>query len=131
MDSNKSYQLVNVTTDTMLLIRDPAYNKEKPYTLLYDPGEDIPRTNCKYQPFPTLMNDLRGKENSVSFDKQGFALLNLKTQLPEEAFYDEKRVEKEYYPEVVKLLHSHFNPEHVEVYEHRVSVQFELNHSRS
>jgi hypothetical protein len=129
MDSNKSYQPVDVITDTMLLICDPAYDKEKPYTLLYDPGEDIPRTNCKYHPYPTLMKDLRVKENSVSFDKQGFALLNLETQLPEEAFYDEKRVKKEYCPKVVKLLHSHFNPEHVEVYEHRVSVQCELNHS--
>merc|ERR1719486_1596046 len=44
------------------------------------------------------------KEGRITLERQGFTLANWPTRLRTQAFYDPKRVEREYYPEQIELI---------------------------
>jgi hypothetical protein len=111
----------HVSTYTVQIKRDPIHEKEKPYELQYDPGEGFPRSNCKQDSYPVLIQDVRGRESEFSSNKNGFEIVHLDTNLPTEDFFDPDRVKSVYYKELETLLHRIFQPRRVEVLEHLVS----------
>jgi len=111
----------NVSTDLVFLEPDKKHQSEKPYKLQYDPGEGIPRWNCRNQSQSgILIHDIRGKEKQFTVERQGFAVLNLTSRLQAEDFYDEKKVKKVYYDELRQLLKSTFGAKRVEILEHGI-----------
>lgn len=101
--------------------RDELHQEAKPFKLQYDPGDDIPRTNCVNKTYDSvLIRDLRGCVRGFSFQKNGFSILRLESQLEPDEFYDQARVEKVYYPELQNLLRQYLGAKRVEVLEHLV-----------
>jgi hypothetical protein len=63
------------------------------------------------------IEDLRGKEGSVSLDVQGFQFGSHATKV-QKAFYDEEEIEKVYYPESIELIKAVTGASRVVVFDH-------------
>ncbi|KAF1815307.1 putative CmcJ-like methyltransferase [Eremomyces bilateralis CBS 781.70] len=112
---------LNVLTELTFLEPDIIFQSEKPYRLRYDPGDEIPRTNCKSQVQSNiLIHDIRGRESSFSLDNNGFEILTLDSKLGPEDFYDREKVQAVYYKELQQLLRDRFGPKRVEILEHGI-----------
>ena len=56
----------------------------------------------KHVPVPSAVEDIRGRENEFTLDKQGFTVVNSETR--EKTFDDEERIKDIYYEDCEKLL---------------------------
>ena len=75
-----------VETSIHFLARDDLYEREKPYQIKFDVAEGIPTTNythVKQEHFK--INNIRGREEQFSFEKNGFTVL----KLDEDVSYDD------------------------------------------
>ena len=107
----------------VFLQRDAKHKLEKPYKLQYDPGSnsDIPRTNVVSKHYgPIMLHDFRVLKKPMTFEKNGFGVLDIETKLSPEDFYDEEKVRRIYYPELRALVLEKFKATRVEVLEHLV-----------
>jgi hypothetical protein len=66
------------------------------------------------------ISDIRGRENSFSFEKYGFEILSHESKLSYEDFYDPKKIPT-YLRELEAVLKKSPNAAHVEVFRHGVS----------
>jgi len=115
----------DVLTDLVFLKRDSKFLTEKPYRLRYDPGGEIPRTNCETQvQTDVLVRDIRGSEAKYTLDRNGFQVLRLDSKLAPEEFHDRERVKDVYYEELRELLMQELGAKRVEVLEHGVGCCF-------
>lgn len=111
----------DVLTELIFLKRDEKYLHEKPYRLRYDPGDAIPRTNCKtHAQNNVLVRDIRGTVSEYTLNKNGFQVLKMESRLTPEEFHDRERVKSVYYEELKELLKRSFGARRVEVLEHGV-----------
>jgi hypothetical protein len=111
----------DVITDLVFLQREDKHKTEKPYKLQYDPGDDIPRWNCKNETQSGVrIHDIRGKEDQFTLDKQGFAVYRLNSKLSPEDFDDDAKVKKVYYHELSQLLIDTLGAARVEVLEYGI-----------
>lgn len=114
-------RLQQLSSNLIYLERDDKHTQEKPYKLQYDPGDSLPRTNTvNKQHGPISIHDLRSLEKPMSFDKNGFCVVDLATHLEPEDFYDAQKVKNGYYPELQALLLDKFGAARVEILEHLV-----------
>jgi hypothetical protein len=110
---------VDVDTDLVFLEPDPKHQSEKPYKLQYDPGEGLPRWNCKNRTQKGIrIHDIRGREKEFNLQRQGFEILKLPSKLQLEEFYDDARVKKVYYEEMRQLLKDNYGAKRVEILEY-------------
>jgi hypothetical protein len=80
------------------------YEKVKPYVILMEVPEHVPRSNFTVSPGPEeKIHDMRGHEASFTLDEHGFAVRS--HPLPVLNF-DTESVEQHYLPEMEKLLRS-------------------------
>lgn len=92
---------------------------ETPYTYVYQPPDNKPRTNLSPEPHPAVIHDIRGKEDTVSLDKNGFAFLEYPSE--ETEFVDEERIKTVYYREVEELLKKHVpGVKRVHIFDHTI-----------
>ena len=102
------------------LRRDEIHSDIKPFKLTYDPGKEIPRSNCTYEKVYTLISDLRHETKPYNFTENGFNLLPLASALSPDQFDDRHLVESIYYEELRQLLIRFFRATRVEILEHIV-----------
>lgn len=87
------------------LERLPLYDTEKPYTMRYEPDEDIPQSNFKKVPYPMVVKSMREQGvESFRINECGFQLVHLDSALSYDEFWDSKRVEEVYIKEVKDML---------------------------
>lgn len=86
---------------TLNYFTSPA-DGSKPFSYQIIPPEGVPFTNWKPEPRQIEIENLRGKEDSVSLDKHGFQFGVADTK--HKAFKDDEEIRREYYPETEKLL---------------------------
>ncbi len=111
----------NIAVELVYLARDDLHEREKPYKLQYDPGNAILRSNCANETHDSItVRDLRSCGESISFDANGFMVLDMESQLESREFYDESRVKDVYYTELKGLLGHYFGSSRVEILEHLV-----------
>lgn len=111
----------DVLTDLIFLKRDSKFLSEKPYRLRYDPGAEIPRTNCETQvQTDVLVRDIRGSESKYTLDRNGFQVLRLNCKLAPAEFHDREKVKDVYYEELRELLKRELGAKRVEILEHGV-----------
>ncbi|KAI9712106.1 MAG: hypothetical protein M1820_001815 [Bogoriella megaspora] len=97
-----------VHTTVSYLKKKPNYEHEKLYTLNYESGDDLPRTNISNEHKKVLIHDLRDKQSAASLEAYRFGLLSLKSGLAHDEFNSPTRVEEVYYPQVLTLLRKVF-----------------------
>src|ERR1700750_1613222 len=105
VQSQSTYQPVDVETELWFLQREDKHEAEKPYKLRYDPGEDVPRSNCTNELVHQItVHDIRGREGDFTIEREGFTVSRLVTKLTPEEFDDDKKIQEVYYAELRELL---------------------------
>lgn len=91
----------------------------KPYTKVNvkDPVTGDFDRNWQEEEHEVQVEDLRGKEDSVSLDGNGFQFGTHATKV-QKAFYDEAEVREVYYPESIELIKSVTGATRVVVFDH-------------
>lgn len=120
----------SIETNLSYLIKDPKHEHEKPYTVNYDTGGVIPRTNTKNESKPVVVQNFRDIQDARSFEEYGFGSAKIDSALASAEFNDEARVEEVYYPAVKKVLWKMFpDATRIETLEHGV-ITCLLSYSR-
>ena len=94
--------------------------KVKPQTYNPPPGTGVPRRLGNYGQFRTRIYDARPVSDTLSLDREGFALTRHDTAITD--FYDETQVRAVYYPEVERLVAAATGAEKVLVFDHTIRV---------
>jgi hypothetical protein len=90
----------------------------KPQTYNPPPGTGVPRRLGNYGQFRVRIYDARPVADSLSLDREGFALTRHDTAVAD--FYDEKQVRDVYYPEMERLVADVTGAEKVIVFDHTI-----------
>jgi len=110
-----------IVSSMYFLDHDPLYDTEKLYELKYDPPGDLPRTNMKLSKWDDVqLHDIRGHENSVTFQSHGFCLLQLASQMTQKDFDNREKVETVYLQEVGHTLQNALSARRVQVFDYQV-----------
>ncbi|KAL9045179.1 MAG: hypothetical protein Q9214_001743 [Letrouitia sp. 1 TL-2023] len=102
----------NITASIRFLERSLLYEKEKPYTIDYRvPAweSDIERTNFRSDAHDVVITDIRGSEDQFTFDSNGFAVIEMESEMSYEDFQDRKKVETVFCEEMASSLLQYFN----------------------
>lgn len=110
-----------VQTSIHFLKKTTLYETEKPYAFRYhDDNIDVPQSNMRMENHHKItVTNLRSYGSPLSFEQNGFAVLNLQSQLNPEDFYDTQRLPV-YFRELEDLLKSWLGADHVKVFRHGV-----------
>src|SRR5205814_8147910 len=92
----------------------------KPQTYTPPPGTGVPRRLSNYGQFRVRIYDARPVADSLSLDREGFALRRHDTAVAD--FYDETQVRDGYYPEMERFVAEATGAEKVVVFDHTIRV---------
>ncbi|KLO05818.1 methyltransferase [Schizopora paradoxa] len=93
-------------------------DSEPPFLYVTDPPPGVPKTNLGLDPHPTIIHDVRGKEDTVSLDKTGFQFVKHVSE--EKDFLDEDRIKSVYYKELEELLKKETGAKRVFIFNHAI-----------
>jgi hypothetical protein len=94
----------------------PALDRPRTYT--FEPPSGEPRSNIVPEPHSVPIHDLRPIGETVSLDREGFALVRQNSEVRD--FYDEDEVRRVYYPEAERLIKGATGAHRVFVFDHTV-----------
>lgn len=115
-----------VGTTINYLSREPRYQHEKPYELMFDSGGAIPQTNMIDDPRSVYIKNFRPLQDPQNLEEYGFAVRKVNCPMRSADFDDRATVEKLYYPAVEKVLwQSYPNASQIKILEHQVVNQNE------
>jgi hypothetical protein len=119
LQNEKISALSFVTADLNYLT--PATGRPQTYT--FDPPSGEPRSNIVPEPHALPIYDVRPISDSVSLDREGFALVRQRSALND--FYDEDEVKSVYYSEAERILKAVTGADRVFVFDHTVRKRIE------
>lgn len=104
----------------------PPSDGSKPYSYTYADPTGERRRNYVQEPYEVEIENLRGKEASVSLDTAGF--LFARAPAKHTAFGNDEEIEREYYPESEELLRKLTGASRVVFFDHSapISLSFSL-----
>lgn len=109
-----------VETSMSFLARDALYDHEKPYRLRYAAEEGIPTTNLRHEKYnPIKINNIRGREQNFSFERNGFAVLKMDEEMSYHDFNNPKSIQR-YLEVVCESLKALLGAEKVQAYQYSV-----------
>ncbi|KAL6715522.1 hypothetical protein ACLMJK_006483 [Lecanora helva] len=117
---------VTVHSYTHFLERHILYRTEKPYTLRFTPPQGFSRANIKLERHDIFIRDIRGVQQQPSYERDGVAIVALDTKMKYDDFDVEQKIKDVYLVEVVDLLKSVLQAQHVQIFEHTVRKQHEI-----
>ena len=111
----------SIDTFMYYLERTSLYDTEKPYTMRYQPDEDIPQSNFKKIKYPMTAKSMRLPGSGPFYlNDCGFQLVELKSHLSYNEFWDNKRVKEVYIQEVKDTLKRELGAKYVHVLDYAV-----------
>jgi hypothetical protein len=114
LQNEKIAALSFVTADLNYLT--PPLGRPRTYT--FEPPSGEPKSNIVPELHGLAIHDLRPIGETVSLDREGFALVRQKSSVKD--FYDEAEVKKVYYPEAERLIKAATGADRVFVFDHTV-----------
>jgi hypothetical protein len=114
LQNEKISALSFVTADLNYL----ALAKDRPRTYTFEPPSGEPRSNIVPEPHALRIYDARPISESISLDREGFALIRQHSAVMD--FYDEEEVRNVYYPEAEHILKVVTGADRVFVFDHTV-----------
>jgi len=109
----------DIESELCFLSRDPLYETEKPYSLRFDPLDDIPRHNLKIDYRRVPIADARALNGTV--ERNGFTLTTIPTKMKYGDFETPKAIETTYALEVQNYLKTMFGARHARIIDYNVS----------
>jgi hypothetical protein len=92
--------------------------RERPRTFTYEPPSGEPRSNIVPEPHALPIHDVRSVADSVSLDREGFALVRQHSAVKD--FYDDEEVKRLYYREAEQLIKNVTGADRVFIFDHTV-----------
>ncbi|EMD37751.1 hypothetical protein CERSUDRAFT_114386 [Gelatoporia subvermispora B] len=107
------------TVTAKLVYFTPPADGSRPYTLINTPSDpNIPRQNYKSEEHDVLIENIRGKEGSVSLDTAGYQFFRRPSA--HKGFTDKAAIEAEYYKECIELVKELTGASRAVVFDHTV-----------
>jgi hypothetical protein len=119
MEMSQNNTLV-VEANMYFLARDAKYIEEKPYTLRYSTDDGFPQTNIERTEYSIKFHDMRTESNLV-YNKCGFRIADLQSQMKYEDYDDVKKIESIHQPEVAECVKQAMKASSAEVLDYVVS----------
>ncbi|KAL0953041.1 hypothetical protein HGRIS_007243 [Hohenbuehelia grisea] len=94
-----------------------------PYLYVHDPPQGVPRSNIETEEHEVVVQDVRGKEDTVGLDKTGFQFV--KHVSAEKDFDDEERIQKVYYKEIEELLKKATGAKRIFIFDHTIRRNYD------
>jgi hypothetical protein len=91
---------------------------ERPYNYTFEPPAGKPRSNALPEPHLVRIQSLRGIEDSVSLDREGFAVLRHRSALTD--FTSDEAIRAIYYPEAEHAIAAATGADRVFIFDHTV-----------
>lgn len=95
----------------------------KPRTYAFDPPPGEPKSTALPEPHTVPIFDVRAIADTVSLDRQGFALVSQQTAVKD--FGDEDEIRRVYYPEIEAFLKKTLGADRVVIFDHTVRKRVE------
>lgn len=109
----------DIESELCFLGRDPLYETEKPYSLRFDPLDDIPRHNLKIDSRRVTIADARAL--NATAERNGFTLATIPTKMKYGDFENPKAIETTYALEVQNYLKTMFGARYARIIDYNVS----------
>jgi hypothetical protein len=90
----------------------------KPRTYAFDPPEGEPKSTALPEPHILPIFDARAIADSISLDREGFALVRQQTAVTD--FYDDEEIARVYYPEAEAFIKRTLKADRVLIFDHTV-----------
>ena len=108
------------------LKKDPLYDIENSYELTYEPADGIAPTNMLTEKIAVRVENIRGKEQDLSLEKNGFTVLELKDLDPDsEHYYDDAFVKSDYFPKLSRAVQAFLKAERVQIFNYAVGIRLQ------
>jgi hypothetical protein len=114
LQNEKIAALSFVTADLNYL----AHALDRPRTYTFEPPAGEPRSNIVPEPHRLPIHDVRPISDTVSLDREGFALVRHKSSVAD--FYDDDEFKRVYYPEAEQLIEAATGANRVFIFDHTV-----------
>jgi hypothetical protein len=96
---------------------------DRPRTYTFEPPSGEPRSNIVPEPHIVPIHDVRPISDTVSLDREGFALVRQKSAVKD--FDDEDQIKSVYYPEAEQVIKAATGADRVFVFDHTVRKRVE------
>ncbi|KAH8820809.1 methyltransferase [Xylogone sp. PMI_703] len=115
---------LEVEANVYFLNRDPKYEEVKPYTLRYTPEDGFPQTNVKRTLHGLQFHNMRLEKN-LQYEKCGFKVANLESQMTYEDYNDNEKIETIHQREVEACVREALNASSADVLDYVVRRRHE------
>jgi hypothetical protein len=95
-----------------------APTKSRPRTFTFEPPPGEPQSNVVPEPHALPIYDARSLVDSISLDREGFALVRQRSAVRD--FYNDEEVKSTYYPEAERLIKEATGASRVFIFDHTV-----------
>jgi hypothetical protein len=95
-----------------------APTKNRPRTFTFEPPPGEPQSNVVPEPHAVPIYDARSVVDSISLDREGFALVRQRSAVRD--FYNDDEVRSTYYPEAERLIKEATDASRVFIFDHTV-----------
>jgi len=109
---------VDVISTTLNYFTPPLDGSKPRIGLETDPATGLRKKNYGTKEFKTQIENVRGKEDQYSLDKNGFRFFKIPTAITN--FENDERIEKEYYPEQAEVIKKLTGATRVVFFDHTV-----------
>ncbi|GAB7348199.1 hypothetical protein MBLNU459_g6203t1 [Dothideomycetes sp. NU459] len=109
-----------LTTGVYFLKKNSLYDEEKPYSLRFTPPTGFPRSNISLEFHDITVQDARPFKDELSLEKNGYAIMDLHTEMNYDDFDDETKIKEVYLSEVSNVLRKYLGATSVQIFEHTV-----------
>lgn len=120
----------DIEADIHYLSRSDVYKSVKPYTLRYKPPGSLPITNVVREQKATIIRNMREQPETLQYDKCGFQIANLDTQMTWEDFSDVDKIDQVHRPEIEQCVKETMQASSVQVLDYVVGFVF-VSHSKT
>ncbi|KAH7265629.1 uncharacterized protein BKA55DRAFT_535553 [Fusarium redolens] len=110
----------DVRSSIWFLEEKELYASVKPYSLAFTPETEIPRENITRHEVEVLVSDIRTAKDVLTFDKNGFTIIDLREQDPDFDWTDEKLVKELHYPNVIESVEAAFQGARCIILRHQI-----------
>ncbi|KAF5683076.1 methyltransferase like protein [Fusarium denticulatum] len=118
MDASSDYR--DVRSSIWFLEEKDLYATVKPYSLAFTPETGIPRENITRHEVEVPISDIRTAKDTLTFDKNGFTIIDLPEQDRDFDWADETLVKESHYPNVIKSVEAAFQGSRCVILRHQI-----------
>ena len=113
-------------TSTITYSVPPTDGSPAILTIIHDStGSERRERNYKRQTQEVQVENIRGKEDTVSLDTAGFQFYKIPTKYKGE-FLDDEEIKREYYPECEELIKKLTGASKVVIFDHSTYISFQF-----